>query len=938
MKDHKLAAIVFTDIVGYTRRMEKDEEGTMNLLTRQRAIIFPKVKEFGGEVIKEIGDGLLIMFNSANRAVRFTIAVQEALKGEELTIRAGIHIGDVIFEDGDVFGSAVNIAARIEPLAPAGGICISEDVRNQIRNQSDILLNSIGKKELKGVDTPKEIFQIVTEGFSPSKTNLPFYKDLWQRRVIQVTVLYLVLSLLVRSMMNFIVQEYMLSPHLPDLVWYILLSLLPSIILVSYFHGRKGFSKWTKVEMIGLPINIIVAGLILGLVFKGKDLGAMTTKLTIQNEDGERIEKLVIKNEYRKKIFIFNMKNASGDSGLDYLQYGIPDMLQYDLSQDILLFPETVMSSIYLKMAEAGYEDAIGLPVTLMKQYASKRHMNFFVVGQLNITDNQYTLEVKLYETRLTRLVADISVKDASPFNLVDQLSVEIKRAMGLPESHISETIDLPVSEIFTDSDQALLYYSQSILEEARNNWTENVHLLEQAIQEDNDFALAYVKSTLSYFNISQVEKARQAMQSARDLLYKLPERQQFILKYVYYVIDQQPEKALNVVKMWVELYPDDIVAHSILAQRYSVRAMYQEAIQEYKEIVHLDPEQFYYLSVLGDFYLQLGNFDSALVYYNKYAHHLPEQADSYQNLGDFYSLTGDLDLAKENYEKALLLADGSEKIPVKIKLAEIDINTGNFDLAYAHYQEALEISHSPKDSSRVFEALQKYFLTKGQAHKSLEVCQQKLEKYKSFLSPKDYVARQVFNVLPYMYAGEKEKAIELLETLSKQLEPPLDNLIPFGFLLLYAESGEVEKAEQAMQGAQALIDGWGEEVMMVHIYLARAKINESLSQYEEAIENYNLYLQMYPTGYEIYGAISRCYREMKDFKKAEEAIKISLEHMPYNPVINYEAAMLHLDMKDNEKGREYLERAVEIWQHADETYEKARIAKEKWNTLRGVL
>ena len=86
MKDHKLAAIVFTDIVGYTKQMEADEEATMKLLSKQREIVFPLVKEFGGEVIKEIGDGLLMMFNSANRAVRFAMAIQEKLKDEELTI------------------------------------------------------------------------------------------------------------------------------------------------------------------------------------------------------------------------------------------------------------------------------------------------------------------------------------------------------------------------------------------------------------------------------------------------------------------------------------------------------------------------------------------------------------------------------------------------------------------------------------------------------------------------------------------------------------------------------------------------------------------------------------------------------------------------------------------------------------------------------------
>ncbi len=103
-KIHRLAAIVFTDIVGYTKRMEENEQKTMQLLQKQREIIFPLVESYGGKVIKEIGDGLMMMFDSAVQAVRFAISAQTRLKDEDLTIRAGIHIGEVIFKDGDVFG------------------------------------------------------------------------------------------------------------------------------------------------------------------------------------------------------------------------------------------------------------------------------------------------------------------------------------------------------------------------------------------------------------------------------------------------------------------------------------------------------------------------------------------------------------------------------------------------------------------------------------------------------------------------------------------------------------------------------------------------------------------------------------------------------------------------------------------------------------------
>jgi len=935
MKDHKLAAIVFTDIVGYTRRMEADEEATMKLLARQREVIFPMVKEFGGEVIKEIGDGLLMMFTSANRAVRFAMAVQEKLKGDELTIRAGIHIGDVIFEEGDVFGSAVNIAARIEPLAPAGGICISEDVRNQIRNQGDIITVSIGKKELKGVDPAAEIYQLVRDKLEESQKKIPFFKDLWQRRVIQITGIYLLMSYLVKIGIGFMVKEYMLSPHLTNLIWYILLSLIPSILLISYFHGKKGVSKWTKIELIGLPLNIIAAVLVLVFIFQGKDLGAITTKLTVQNEDGVKIEKLVIKNEFRKKIFIFNMENISGDTSLDYLQYSIPAMMVHDISQDILLTPENAMI-IYSKMVDAGYENGVGLPLTLMKRFAEQRNMNYFMFGYLDKDKDEYILSVKLYDTKLIRLISEFSLQDKSPFDLVDQLSIEIKKAMGLPESHISETVDLPVSEIFTASEKALYYFSLSMKENVLKNWAENVRLLELAIQEDSDFALAYVVLTISYLNIGDIDAARNTLEYVREtLLYKLPERQQFIVKYVYYVLGQQPEKALAIVKMWVDLYPDDLMAHSTLAERYTVRNMFEEAINEYKEILRIDPEQYQYISTLGDFYLQLGNFDSSLIYYQQYAQKLPQQAKSYRNLGDYYSLLGDNELARENYETALLMADGSEKVPLKTDLADILLNTGKFDLAFEQYLDVLRISKSARDSGGVYNALEKYYLIKGQADKSLEFYELKLAKYKTILAPKNLMVFRVFTIDSYVYAGELDRAFEILEEIAGKLDPPLDNIVPFGYMTIYAETGDTEKALEAISGAEDLIKGFGEEVLMANIYYSQGKLNELLGEYQTAIDYYHKYLVTNATSYFVHSSIARCYRQLQDFQKADEEIQISLKHLPFNPTCNYEAALLYFETGEEETGMEHLEKAVDIWKDADSDYEKAAIAKEKLSSLK---
>ncbi len=930
MKEHKLAAIVFTDIVGYTSRMEKDEQHTMELLKKQRDIIFPLVKEYGGEVIKEIGDGLLMMFTSAVKAVRFAIAVQNRLDDEELTIRAGIHIGDVIFEEGDVYGSAVNIAARIEPLAPSGGICISEDVNSQIRNKEDINTTSIGNKALKGVNEQIEIFRIVMDNEIPESTKpVPFFKDLWSRRVFQITAIYLILAWLIRMAMSAIVDQYLLSPYLIDLAWFILLALIPSVILVSYFHGKKGVTKWTRVELIGMPLNIILAILVMVFVFKGKDLGAATTSLKMENEDGEIIEHVIVKNEFRKKIALFNLKNISGDESLNYLQYTIPTMTEYDLSQDLFITAESAVQ-FFRRLVEAGFPDGVGLPLTLMQKLSEQFHLNYFLTGELDYSNDKYILKYKLYETAYTNLISEFKLENDNVFALVDELTIKVKESMNMPASHIKETNDLPISEIFTGSMEAIQYFSSAAEEMLFNNYEEAINYMKKAIEEDPGFAIAHMTLSIYYVNASQFDKASAGLQTTMDYLYKLPERQQFFVKYLYYILNQEPEKALAVVKMWVEFYPDDIQGRSTLAERYMIKNMNDEAIAEYKEILRIDPERYETLNTIGVLYLRLGVFDSSLTYFQKYADLFPEQRNSYTNLGDFHATTGDMEKARENYEKAFLLASVNEKVPIIIDIANIELNSGEYKKALSEYENALSYCKNGRDSVRVFASLKTYYLLKGQNDLALEYQKKRIEAMKSHRSPKDLYVMQTFTIDAYMRAGEDQEGLILIKKMEDQLEPPLDKIIPLGYLLAYAEQGDAEKAEEYIPGVEELIKAFGEEIMVSNLYYAQGKIAEIREQYEPAIEYYTKYLELNPTNYDIHHMIARNYRKLKKFRKAENHIEIGMVHNPYNPEHNLEAALLYYEMGESDKALEQLELAILIWKDADEDYKPASEANEK--------
>ena len=167
-EQRKLAAIMFTDMVGYSALSQRDEKLAQELLEEHRALlrsIFPK---FNGTEIKTIGDAFLVEFNSALEAAQCAIEIQRALAKRnadapaerQIEIRIGIHIGDVVHRAGDVYGDGVNIASRIEQLANAGGICVSMDVERQIRNAVETRLEKLAPTELKNISVPMDLFRI----------------------------------------------------------------------------------------------------------------------------------------------------------------------------------------------------------------------------------------------------------------------------------------------------------------------------------------------------------------------------------------------------------------------------------------------------------------------------------------------------------------------------------------------------------------------------------------------------------------------------------------------------------------------------------------------------------------------------------------------------------------------------------------------------------
>ena len=161
----KLAAIVFTDIVGFTNLTAKNQQKASDLLDIQRDLLKPLVKSYGGKWVKEMGDGLILTFDTVNNAVECCLSIQnKAKKIDDLVLRIGIHLGEILEKENDIIGDDVNVTARIEPFSAPGGIAISNKIHDAIIREDGFDTKYLGKPKLKGVGQEVKVYCITSHG------------------------------------------------------------------------------------------------------------------------------------------------------------------------------------------------------------------------------------------------------------------------------------------------------------------------------------------------------------------------------------------------------------------------------------------------------------------------------------------------------------------------------------------------------------------------------------------------------------------------------------------------------------------------------------------------------------------------------------------------------------------------------------------------------
>ena len=603
--------------------------------------------------------------------------------------------------------------------------------------------------------------------------------------------------------------------------------------------------------------------------------------------------------------------------------------LRYDLSQDIYL----QISSVYNfneDLRDEGFPDAIGVPLTLKKKIADEKYMDFFTVGQILRQNGQLSFKISLHDTRTAKLLVENTFSGIDILTMVDDATLWLKDGLEIPKSHIDNTVDLPVAEILTGSIPALksLYkgFNEYILNENRE---EGLKLIREASEEDSTFAYAYIH--LYVFNMlnNRMEESMQALSSVMKYLYKLPEHTRFSIKHdYYYQIKQDPELSLDVAKNWAELYPEDIQAQRVLAMRYMILNQKENELAAYKNIISLDPGQYEYLLKIGDINKGQDKFNEALKYYQLYADKFPNYSKSFTKLGNLYMTYGNYEQARSYYNKALLIEPGD--ISVRLSLVNINIELGKFNQTLDDFKDILKNCTSHQEKYVVYKFMENYFFLRGQPGKGIEYMELKIAEQEKYDDPIDILSSKIDASERYVKAGKTDKALQIVEAIEKQLRPPFDYLVPFGYLIIYLELEDEGNIETYLPIVEKYT---GERELWIHqnlIFFTKGKLHELKGKYDLAIQQYVKTLNLEPVNKSLHYNIGHCYRMLKDYKKAEGHLIKLLGVHPCWPEELYELGLVYADWGKEDKALEYLRRAQGVWENADPGYEPAMNAREK--------
>ncbi len=581
-EQRKLAAIMFTDMVGYSALSQRDDKLALELLEEHRQLLREIFPRFNGTEIKTIGDAFLIEFSSALEAAQCAIEIQRTLakRNHDVTaerrieLKIGIHIGDVVHRGGDVYGDGVNIASRIEQLAGAGGICVSMDVERQIRNALETRFEKLAPTELKNISVPMDLFRIV----------LP-----WEKK---------------------------------------------SGVRGQKSEVRKRRVISTSTKWIGIAALMLLG---VGLVWwLAHQFLVGTDRRAVQSEEEGRRSAASLPIS-QKSIAVLPFVDMSQAKDQEYFCDGISEEILDTLAKvdGLRVVARTSSFSFKGKNADVG-EVANKLNVENVLEGSLRREGNRIrITAQLISARNGFHLWSDTYERELKDVFA---VQDEITRAIVDALKVKLAVAPPARPRQNTEAYDLYLQGLYLSnkSDEDSFRKSLSLFQRALDK-DPNLARAWTGIAKDWAWlADAYVKPLEAY------PKVKEAASKALALDESDAEARSYLGDSIR-ILDRNFSRDEAELKRALEINPNSADAHLLMSFLRSAQGELEEAVQEIEEAERLDPlsPPICFVAVL--WYRSAGRIEDAINAGQRsvqldpnYVYFDPPLADAYREKGDF--------------------------------------------------------------------------------------------------------------------------------------------------------------------------------------------------------------------------------------------------------------------------------------------------------------
>ncbi|MCH7818714.1 MAG: hypothetical protein IIB40_04060 [Candidatus Marinimicrobia bacterium] len=880
----KLVAIMFIDMVGYTSLMQSDEEKARNLVQKQRDLLKPLVEKHDGTVLQYVGDGTFCMFNSAIEAVNAAMEIQRSVSSEkDLMLRIGIHIGDVVKDGDEIYGDGVNIASRLEPLAPPGGVCITGEVASSIRNQAGITFKSIGEQYLKNVDHPLEVFALTGKGLvvpelqkvqsssAPSPTAETTGQEAPKSKrslfssvgaVVAVALIWFIFQLFYNSgvtevtadenSLAVLVIDNLSEPEDPQKLTEMIKELLITDLSQSKTLRIVGSQRLYDLAKQygsgdGSLINRDNASKI---AREARAQWMLTGRLAILGE------KMVLTTQIEnvKDGKILDAQRADGTDLFDII-----DQLSKEIRDDLGVFASTEESDSPVEEMTTNSPEAYKLYVDGLAAFRE----NNFAESELFLTR---AVEIdSTFSQALLYLAMSQGWTESAPYHKARANLTILKRNIKGLNREETYIVDALYGIVFNDLELTLLTTGSLLKESPDNKWGH--YFRAEALYHDGD------------------DDYLEVLEPLENVLYLDPE---FKMAYIHifdvYSIEQIYDRGIVLANRFLQKFPDNYLGYYALGRFYNGNNESTLARRNYEKTIELNPKHrdasFDYL----EFLISSGETDDAFELLQ-----MMEKNESYSNaLPRVWDAYADVYTAIEQYDKAY---DAYEK---------------SFGYATSDFQKGMTL----REQAELDVLLGK--VTTGIS---------KMVKSRSLISEQDFNFGTLNKmIITLIIHGEYDMALSLTDSMNNYSISAEWKLYQ-GYLkgLIYLRSGNEKSAINIAADLQDLILNENRRIRNKHmlnvfnaeIHAAAGDYQKALGEYGHIPEDEGLLLK------------SELLRKLKHFQEALEVTEQMQKPGRFEsffefPLAFYQRGLIYEDMGNADLAIKNYEKLLELWKDGD--------------------